>query len=152
MDRETGGVTELKKSIWIDAPPEAVFEYFTSAEKMMLWCGRRAELDPVPGGLYRVDMGEWGMVEGRFVRVEPPSFISHTVPAGDGGEEGLIEITLSADAGGTKVEVRQTGVDELFHPIAARGWEHHLARLSVVATGGSAPADPMCARTMESFS
>ena len=142
---------ELRKSIWIDAPPSVVFEYFTDGDKMARWCGRHAELEPVAGGRYRVDMGEWGVVEGRFVRVEAPTFVSHTVPAGESGEEGLIEITITAEAGGSRVEVCQTGLGEPFLPIAARGWEHHLARLSVVATGGSAPADSVCGRTMASF-
>lgn len=143
-------MSDLTKSIWIDAPPDIVFEYFTDAKKMMLWCGRKAELEPVPGGIYRVDMGDWGIVEGRFVRVEPPAFVSHTVP-GEEDSEGLIEISITADAGGSRVEVRQTGLATPFRPIASRGWDHHLARLSVVATGGSASDDSMCARTTESF-
>lgn len=143
-------MSDLTKSIWIDARPEVVFEYFTDAGKMRLWCGRQAELEPVPGGIYRVDMGEWGTVEGQFVRVEPPTFLSHTVPAEEGAEA-LIEISITADAGGSRVEVRQKGLDAPFQPIASRGWDHHLARLSVVATGGSAPDDSMCVRTTESF-
>ena len=148
--REAESVADLEKSIWIDAPPEVVFEYFTDAAKMRLWCGRDAELEAVPGGIYRVDMGEWGVVEGKFVRVEPPTFLSHTVPSGD-GPEGLIEITITADAGGSRVEVHQTGLDEPFRPIASRGWDHHLARLSVVTTGGTASGDSMCLRTIETF-
>ena len=143
-------MSELMKSIWIDAPPEVVFEYFTDPAKMRRWCGRDAELDPVPGGLYRVDMGEWGVVEGQFVRVERPNFLSHTVPSGD-GPAGLVEISIAADAGGSRVDVCQKGLETPFESIASHGWDHHLARLSVVAPGGSAPGDSMCLRTSASF-
>jgi uncharacterized protein YndB with AHSA1/START domain len=146
-------MAELNKSIWIDAPPEVVFEYFTNPQKMELWCGKSAQLDPVPGGIYRVDMGSWGIVEGEFVRVEAPNFVSHTVPSGSGEESppGLIEITITPDAGGSRVEIRQTGLQKPIDLIAARGWDHHLARLSVAATGGAAGADSMCSRTATSF-
>lgn len=146
-------MSDLTKSIWIDAPPEVVFEFFTDARKMRHWCGRDAELEPVPGGVYRVDMGEWGIVEGRFVRVEAPTFLSHTVPsaAGPGGPPGTIEVSITPEAGGSRVEVRQTGLAPPIDLIAGRGWDHHLARLSVAATGGVPGDDSMCARTPESF-
>ena len=146
-------MSEIKKSIWIDAPPDVVFEYFTDAEKMQRWCGRRAELDPVPGGVYRLDMGRWGVVEGEFVRVEPPNFVSHTVPSGGDPDSAasLIEVSISPDAGGSRVEIRQTGLDSPMDRVAQRGLEHHLARLSVAATGGSPGPDAMCERDMASF-
>lgn len=146
-------MSEFTKSIWIDAPPDVVFEYFTDPEKMARWCGRRAELDPVPGGIYRLDMGQWGVVEGEFVRVERPSFVSHTVPSGGTADSpaSLVEVRISADAGGSRVEIRQTELTSPMDRIAQRGWEHHLARLSVAATGGSPGADPLCERDLASF-
>ena len=64
-------MSELRKSIWIDAPPEVVFSYLTDAEKVARWSGVRAELDPVPGGVYRLDMGVSGVVEGTFYDTAP---------------------------------------------------------------------------------
>lgn len=146
-------MSDLKKSIWIDAPPHVVFEYFTDPEKMARWCGRRAELDPVPGGIYRLDMGKWGVVEGEFVRVEPPGFVSHTVPSGGGPDApaSLIEVSISPDADGSRVEIRQTELDSPMDKIARRGWDHHLARLAVAATGGAPGPDPLCERDIASF-
>ena len=146
-------MNDVVKSIWIDAPAEVVFEYFTDSEKMARWCGKTAELNPVPGGIYRLDMGEWGVVEGEFVRVEPPHFLSHTVPSAQGPDAppSVIEISITPDAGGCRVEMRQTGLAPPLDRIAMRGLEHHLARLSVAATGGTPARDSMCTRTMESF-
>jgi uncharacterized protein YndB with AHSA1/START domain len=47
----------LEVEMRIDAPPEVVFAYFTDPEKYRRWKGVRAELDPRPGGGFRVDMG-----------------------------------------------------------------------------------------------
>jgi len=35
--------------------------------------------------------------------------------------------------------------------VAQRGWEHHLARLAVAATGGSPGTDLLCNRDITSF-
>jgi len=146
-------MAEFTKSIWIDAPPEVVFEYFTDPQKMARWCGQGVDLDPVPGGLYRLDMGKWGVVEGEFLRVDPPRFVSHTVPSGGGDDAppSLIEVSILPDAGGSRVEIRQTELEPPMDSVAQRGWEHHLARLAVAATGGSPGTDLLCNRDITSF-
>ena len=44
----------LHKEIWIKASLEKVFAHFTKSEAMLEWLGKEVELDPVPGGIYRV--------------------------------------------------------------------------------------------------
>ncbi len=146
-------MSDLTKSIWIDAPPKVVFGYFTDADKMARWCGVSAELDPVPQGIYRSDLGELGIMEGRFIRVEPSTFVSFEVDAPFGVEvpPSLIEISISSEAGGSRVEINQSGLDSPFNLTASRGWDHHLARLSVIASGGSPGSDPFCKRPMQSL-
>ena len=46
----------------IEASPDTVFAYFTDAEKYMQWQGVEAELDPRPGGIFRVVQNEVGYV------------------------------------------------------------------------------------------
>ena len=144
---------ELTKSIWIDAAPEVVFAYFTDAAKMARWCGISAELDPVVGGIYRLDMGEGGVLEGRFTAVEPPGLVAYEVdaPAGVEMDPSQVEITLTTEAGGTRVQVRHSGLAAPFQWVANRGWDHHLARLSVVVGGGSPASDSLCLRPMDSL-
>jgi len=146
-------MSDLRKSIWINAPPEVVFSYFTDAEKVARWSGRRAEVDAVPGGIYRLDMGVSGVVEGRFISVEPGRALSWEVlaPEGVDAPRSVIEITITAEAGGSRVEVRQTGLEPPFDLMASRGLDHHLARLSVLVQGGSPAADSLCERPMQSL-
>jgi uncharacterized protein YndB with AHSA1/START domain len=153
MAQGTKTMSEFTKSIWIDALPATVFQYFTDARKMARWCGKQVELNPVPGGIYRVDMGKWGVVEGQFVRVDAPTFISHTVPSAGGADAppSLIEISITPEAGGSRVEIRQTGLEPPMDLVARRGWDHHLSRLAVASTGGSPGVDSLCERDSASF-
>ena len=46
----------VEREIRVAAPPETVFAFFTDADKMVQWKGSEAQLDPRPGGIYRVDV------------------------------------------------------------------------------------------------
>ena len=46
----------LTASVHVEAPPEVVFEYFTSPEAIVRWMGDYALLDPAPGGAFEVDI------------------------------------------------------------------------------------------------
>lgn len=140
----------LTRTLWIDAPQDVVMGYFTDGDKMKLWSGQAAELDARPGGAYRLDMGAAGWFEGRFTTVDP-GHIAWEVDL-PGGSVTRIDVTLADEAGGTRVTVVQTGLPDKVMGIAARGWDHHLARLSVVCGGGVAAPDSLCARPMDSLS
>jgi uncharacterized protein YndB with AHSA1/START domain len=57
----------------IQARPETVFEFFVDPEKMTRWKGTEAELDPRPGGRYRVGgIAGGATVVGEFVEIDPP--------------------------------------------------------------------------------
>lgn len=143
----------MKKSIWIDAAPDIVFDYLTEGERMALWSGVAAELDPRPGGVFRLDMGEAGIMAGRFLEVRRPDRIVYEVGAEDRGPELMsrVEITLSAEVDGTRVEILHDALPPPLQPVAGRGWDHHLARLSVVVSGGVPGADSLCKRPLESL-
>lgn len=146
-------MTTLRKSIWIDAAPDIVFTYLTEGERMAQWSGVAAELDARPGGLLRLDMGQGGVLQGRFLEVERPGLIVYEVGAAEHGPEMMsrVEITLSAEVDGTRVDVVHDALPPPFQAVASRGWDHHLARLSVVATGGAPGNDSLCQRPMESL-
>ena len=146
-------MTALKKSIWIDAAPDIVFTYLTEGERMAQWSGMAAELDARPGGIFRLDMGQGGILQGRFLEVVRPGRIVYEIAAAEHGPELMsrVEITLSAEVDGTRVEVIHDALPPPFRPVANRGWDHHLARLSVVATGGAPGNDSLCDRPMESL-
>jgi len=48
--------TAIEREIAIAARPETVWEFFVDPEKACRWMGTSAELDPQPGGIYRVEV------------------------------------------------------------------------------------------------
>ena len=145
-------MADIEKTIWIDAPVDVVFEHFIDGNKLAAWSGIGARAEPVPGGIYELDMGVVGKLEGQFISVEKPSLVIFEVnpPAGVESPPSRIEVRLKDEAGGTRVNVVQSLVPP-FDQVAKRGWDHHLARLSVVVTGGQPGRDTLCERPMDSL-
>jgi len=56
----------------IAARPETVFSFFVDPERYRKWQGIEAELDPRPGGEYRVGVIPGHVASGEFVEVDPP--------------------------------------------------------------------------------
>ena len=147
MSQETGFVFE--REIRIEASPETVFEFFTDPEKMKQWKGIEAELDPQPGGIYRVTVLPVAIATGEYVRIEPPTFVAFTwgwegeaqpVPPGSS----LVEVSLRADGDGTLLQLRHTGLPtQEMAEQHTQGWTHYLSRLQVAAAGGDPGPDPL---------
>ena len=141
----------------IAAKPETVFAYFTDPERFVMWQGADAELDPRPGGVFRVTVtGKSRVVaRGRYVEVDPPRRIVFTwgweqidgLPEGmDGLLPGTstVEVDLLADGDATILHLRQTGLrTDPERQIHIRGWDQTLDRLVVVAGGGDPGPDPL---------
>jgi uncharacterized protein YndB with AHSA1/START domain len=126
------------------APPEDVFGFLTDQARYARWMGRSAELDPRPGGIYRVDVGDDIVAEGRYVELEPHSRIVFTwgwvgspdVPPGST----TVEISLEPDADGTLLTLRHTGLpDDAAIGLHRQGWNMYLDRLVVLARGEEPP-------------
>ena len=64
-------MAELVREIHIKASPEVIFGYLTDPAKYIEWGGSDAELDPRPGGTYRVLMGGTHQSAGEFLEVVP---------------------------------------------------------------------------------
>jgi activator of HSP90 ATPase len=65
------GSSNVMANVRIDAAPEVVFPYLTDASLVVRWIGDWAELDPVPGGLFALNV-ESAVARGTFLVVEPP--------------------------------------------------------------------------------
>jgi uncharacterized protein YndB with AHSA1/START domain len=141
---DTPGATRTyEHEIAIDAPPEAVFAYFTDPVKMVRWMGSDATLDPRPGGICRVswtrEIGESAVV-GKFVEVVPYTRVVFTwgwendafgVPPAST----RVEVVLRPQDGGTVVRLTHSELPETAVPDHEAGWSHYLERLSVAAAG-----------------
>jgi uncharacterized protein YndB with AHSA1/START domain len=140
----------IEREVRIDASPETVFEFFVDPEKMTQWKGRRADLDPQPGGIYRVEINDQAVARGEYVTVEPPDRVVFTW-GWEGQESGphavapgssRVEISLQPDGDGTIVRLRHFDLPEESLEIHGQGWDLYLGRLAVVASGGDPGPDP----------
>jgi len=139
-------VTDVEVSIRIEARPETVFRYFVEPERMCAWMGISAEVDPRPGGRYRVDVNGTGFAVGEFVEIVPDERVVWTW--GWEGNTGLppgsstVEITLVPDGDATVVRLRHSGLPDADAEKKHRhGWEHYSDRLSAAAAGGDPGPD-----------
>lgn len=145
--------TSVKREIRVAARPETVFAYFTDPQRMTQWKGIEAQLEPRPGGLYRVNINGRHVAQGRYVEIVPPRRLvltwgwegeGHPIPPGST----TVEITLVPDGDGTIVRLVHSGLpDENARMEHTKGWDHYLGRLTVRASGGDPGPDPMLTQT-----
>jgi uncharacterized protein YndB with AHSA1/START domain len=145
----------IEKDVLIAAPVERVWELITRAEHLGRWFGDAgAEVDLRPGGELVLRWGDHGAVRGRIVAIEPPRRFAYRwlVAFRDEAEptpanSTLTEFTLTAEGGGTRVAVVESGFDALDLPDAERterfadhttGWPIELGHL--VAHADHVPA------------
>lgn len=121
----------------VAAPPEKVFAYFTDAEKWLEWQGTEAELDLVPGGIWRVNVTGDGFASGRVVEVVANRRVVFTwgweqgppVPPGST----TVVIELIPDEAGTLIRLTHKDLPPDQVEIHRHGWEHFVPRLAEVA-------------------
>jgi uncharacterized protein YndB with AHSA1/START domain len=139
-------VSDVEVSIRIDASPSTVFGYFVDPDRMCAWMGVAAEVDPRPGGAYRVDVNGRDVAVGKYVEIRPDERVVWTW--GWDGNDGLppgsttVEVTLTQDGDGTVVRLRHSGLPtEDAMKRHGEGWDHYLDRLAVAASGGDPGTD-----------
>ncbi len=121
----------------IKASPEVVFPYFTDPALIVTWIGDRAELDPQPGGVFSLDMGD-ALARGAYITVDPPYRVvfSWGIPGSDtlppGGS--TVEVVLTPDGSDTMVVLTHRGLPSTHIDGHRAGWEHQLGRLPVAAS------------------
>jgi uncharacterized protein YndB with AHSA1/START domain len=138
----------VEREIHIEARPETVFPFFTDAAKISQWFGSHAMLDARPGGVFRVAINKEAIARGEFRTVEPPNRVVFTF-----GWEGddvshvpgtsTVEVTLTAEAGGTRVRFLHTHLPADAVAQHDQGWAHYLSRLAIVAIGQDPGPDKM---------
>ena len=133
------------REVKIAAPPEVVFAYFTERDKIERWHAVEADVDPRPGGVFRMNITGADVELGEYLEVDPPKRIVHTfgwegnqlMPPGSS----RVEITFEPDGDFTIVRVTHTGLPEESAWQHAAGWEHYLLRLTLAATGSDPGPD-----------
>lgn len=130
----SGGVVVATEHV--KASPEVVFPYFTDPALIVEWIGERAELDPRPGGVFALDMGEV-LARGAYVAVDPPYRVVFTW--GVRGDDALppggstVEVVLTPDGDDTLVVLTHRGLPSTHVGDHRAGWEHQLGQLHAAA-------------------
>src|SRR5918998_1586619 len=62
----------------VSAEPARVFSYFADATKWIAWQGTEAQLELVPGGIWRVNVTGDGFASGRVLEIVPDRRIVFT--------------------------------------------------------------------------
>jgi uncharacterized protein YndB with AHSA1/START domain len=115
--------TQIQKQIQIDAPLDVVWDVITDPEQIAGWFSDEVDLELRPGGPAHFTFHGHGAGSGRVEAVEPKTFFSfrwaHPDPEREEpleittGNSTLVEITLTAEADGTRLELLESGFDTL---------------------------------------
>jgi uncharacterized protein YndB with AHSA1/START domain len=139
-------MAELVREIVIDAAPETIWPFLTDPAKHVQWNGTAAELDPRPGGTYRVLVAGQFPSAGEYVEVVPLEKVvftfgwdqdGHPIPAGST----TVEISLHPEGDKTRVRLVHRGLPEDAVTDHTHGWDHYLGRLATAAAGGDPGPD-----------
>ena len=129
-------MSEVVKEIYIQAKPETVYSYFIQPEKLILWMGIEARLEPRKEGQFQVTINTERRILGQYLELEPPSKLliswgwegRDDVPPGSS----IVEVLLLEYLEGTLVRLRHFNLPEEAMPLHAKSWEHNLPRLKTV--------------------
>jgi uncharacterized protein YndB with AHSA1/START domain len=156
-------ISAVEVRLHVPAAPADVFPYFTDPARYVQWMGSHATLEPVPGGVYRIDMPDGFAAAGEFLQVTQPHRVVFTWGFADdeaarrtkhqpgettGGSamppgSTRVTVTLEDEAGGSRLTLRHENLPSPdlreAHDVA---WNTYLPRLAIRAAGGDPGADP----------
>ena len=126
----------IRKSIFLDATPDQVWEWLTQPEKLGQWFHKPPAplVEGQPMELCGAESGDpliWGKVQ----VARPPEYLEYTFtikPMGDASS--LVKWTLDAVDGGTRLSLEHSGLPhgtEAFGLVLAldKGWDGHLTQM-----------------------
>jgi uncharacterized protein YndB with AHSA1/START domain len=139
-------MAELVREIVIDATPETIYPFLTVPERHLEWEGTEVEIDPRPGGIYRVLIAGEHQAAGEYVEVVPNEKVVFTFGWEQEGNpitpgSSRVEITLHPEGTKTRLRMVHSGLPEDAVADHTQGWDHYLDRLATVAVGGTVHDD-----------
>lgn len=117
----------LKKEIFIKATVSEVYDCFTKEEAMLTWHGKEVELNPVPGGVYKVVFEDGTIILGKYLEVVPNKRVVYTAKYGN--VDSLIEIKFKEESDGTRIILNQEFSPGQDTSSFNYGWDYFLGLL-----------------------
>jgi len=139
-------MAQLVREIMIEATPETIWPFLTEPDRLVEWHGTVAEIDPRPGGIYRVFVAGRHQSAGEYVEVVRPEKVvftfgweepRHGIPPGST----TVEITLHREGDKTRVRLVHSGLPDDALADHGHGWALYLERLAVRVSGGDPGPD-----------
>jgi uncharacterized protein YndB with AHSA1/START domain len=121
----------LNRHLWIRAPRETVFAYFTDSNRWAAWWGAGSTIDSAPGGRMLIRYPNGVEVAGEVLAVNPPSSIAFTYgyrngqPIPEGGSR--VTIHLAEENGGTRLELKHEFSEAAVRDHHVQGWRYQLS-------------------------
>jgi uncharacterized protein YndB with AHSA1/START domain len=130
---------DITRSIDIHAPLDRVWAAITEPDLIAQWFGETAEFDATPGAAGSFGWPDHGPFRVVVEHVDKPKTLVYRWARDAGVDPGpgnstLVRFDLTEIAGGTRLELSESGFEELDDPRAARagnveGWRAELAEL-----------------------
>ena len=131
----------IERSIELAHAVDTVWAALTTADGLSAWFGEKATIDARPGGTGSMTFGSGLRVDMRVERVEEPRVFAFTwrIPGlpDDDPRRTYVEFTLDSVAGGTRLQVVETGFAQLpddsrrqTYDSHAEGWASELGDLA----------------------
>jgi uncharacterized protein YndB with AHSA1/START domain len=141
-------MAELVRDILIDASPATIWPFLVDPERHVEWLGTVADIDPHPGGHYRVLVGGQHQSIGEYLEVTPYERVAFTFGWDQEGNpitpgSSTVEISLHPEGDKTRVRLTHSGIPTDAVADHTGGWDHYLDRLATRATGGDPGPDEM---------
>ena len=135
--------SQIEKEILIEAPIDVVWRVVTEPDQIKQWFSSEAELDGRAGGEGRLGFDQGQTFYLQVEAFEPPHRFAyrwlHEEGTGARPENSmLVEFTLRAEEGGTRLRVVESGFDRVdwtdeakstYADDHAKGWQFFLQRL-----------------------
>lgn len=134
-------VEAVEVEVRIAASPETVFDFFTDPDLMVQWMGRKVELEPRPGGIFRTEINDEATALGAYEVIERPERLVFTW--GWDGEDSVtapgssaVEVLFAGDGDGTLLRLIHRGLPSAESAEKhGHGWRHYAERLRLAAAG-----------------
>ncbi len=139
-------MAELTRDTLIDASPQTIWPFLVDPTRHVEWLGTIADIDPRPGGHYRVLVRGQHPSVGEYVEVVPFERVVFTFGWDQPGNpitpgSSRVEISLHPEGDMTRVRLTHSGIPAEAVGDHTGGWDHYLDRLSIRASGGDPGPD-----------
>lgn len=134
-------MSQVVQERFVNAPPETAFAMFVDPRLLVRWIGAAADVDPRPGGLFRLTLAGGDVCSGKYLEVEPPRRVVFTwgwedaqviaVPPGSS----TVEVELTPDGSGTHLRLVHRGLEGDAVLLHERAWMRFFDRLEAVGEG-----------------